>query len=72
MPLGVQNVVVTVVALLAAAVFLRRLVGARRSAKPSCPSCESGAPCAPAPPVTTTPEVRPLVLVGGTRKHRRP
>ena len=61
MPLGFQNVIVTVAALAAAGVFARRFFGWGRPRKAACPSCESGTPCEPAP--TKEPEVRPVTFV---------
>lgn len=64
MPVMLQNVIVTIVALGAAAVFARRFFGASRKSTPSCPSCESGAPCAPTSAVRPAePEVKPLKLL---------
>lgn len=67
MSTAIQNIIVTLAAVGAAAVFVRRLIGSRNAAtKPSCPSCESGAPCAPGPAVK--PDVKPLTLVLSSSK----
>lgn len=60
-----QDLVVTVAALGAGALFLRRIVGAARESKSatSCPGCEGASPCAPASQAPAEPAVRPLVLV---------
>jgi len=68
MSVALQNVVVTIVALAAIAILVRRLIGSRRATDPACSNCASGEPCAPKPaskPVE--PEVRPLVLVKNKR-----
>ena len=62
MPEALQTVVVTIVALGAAAVFARRFFGASRKKTPTCASCDSGTPCAPATSEAAEPEVKPLRL----------
>jgi hypothetical protein len=63
--LAAQDLVVTVAALGAGALFLRRIVGSARESKSttSCPGCEGPSPCAPAAPAQADPAVRPLMLV---------
>ena len=63
MSVGLQNIVVTVAALAAAGVFLRRFLSGRGADTPSCPSCDNGQPCAPAGDRPAEPEVKPLVLI---------
>ena len=68
MSLGMQDLIVTVMALAAAAIILRRMVGAFRPGKtnPACDSCASGAAaCAKAAPEQPADKPIPLVL------HRR-
>jgi hypothetical protein len=63
MTVDVQTVIVTLAALGAGAVFVRRFFGGRNADAPSCPSCDSGASCAPAKDSPREPEVKPLVLI---------
>jgi len=52
--MGVQDVLVALVALAAAALVARRVTGfAARDTSPKCANCAAGAPCAPAPPQPT-------------------
>jgi hypothetical protein len=67
MTVVLQNIVVTLVMIVALAVVLRRIFSsARETDSASCPSCDSGKPCQPAAPRGATavePDVRPLVLI---------
>lgn len=68
MSLGMQDLIVTVMALGAAAIILRRMVGAFRPGKtnPACGGCASGAAaCAKGAPAHPGDKPIPLVL------HRR-
>jgi hypothetical protein len=65
MSLALQNIIVSLAALGAAAVLVRRVLWPRRQAagKASCASCAAGEPCSPTPPAPSEPEVRPLTLI---------
>ena len=57
-----QQAIVTLAALGAGAVVVRRVAAAWRPKKAACPSCASGERCAPAA-TADSPTVHPLVLV---------
>jgi hypothetical protein len=64
MAFTVQDIAVTLVALAAAAGFVRRLIGPRRGrATAHCPQCSSGPGCAVSPVNAGAPQTHPLVLV---------
>jgi hypothetical protein len=71
MSLVIQNVIVTLVALGAAIILVRRVMGWRRqtaAGQPSCPSCEAGEPCTPKPDASIgAPKTHPLILVRSKR-----
>jgi len=74
MSVAIQNVIVTLVALGAAFILVRRIIGWRRATaarQPSCPSCEAGEHCSPDPTKAPTPETHPLVLVRSKRGDQR-
>jgi hypothetical protein len=65
-----QDLAVTVAALGAAGVFVRRHTASRRSSsgKPSCPTCASGG-CAPSPAKTGDAAVHPLHVIAPRREN---
>lgn len=71
--MGVQELIVALAALGAAAVVVRRLVGgAARDAGPGCAKCAAGDRCAPAPAAgpqaPTPPAAHPLTIVRPARR----
>ena len=56
-----QTLIVTLVALAALAVVLRRVIGSMlpKKGQAACPSCQAGDHCEPAPATTTTTAVSP-------------
>jgi hypothetical protein len=63
-----QHVIVTLAAVVAAAVVGRRVIGVARSPKPACSNCASAkSACAPAP---DTARPRPMFLVRSSRASR--
>jgi len=63
--LAAQDLLVTIAALGAGAILLRKTVFAPGGgdADPACPRCDSGGTCHPAAEKPAEPEVRPLVLI---------
>jgi hypothetical protein len=62
--LAAQDLIVTIAALGAGALLLRRTVFAPSDGDdPACPRCDSGGTCHPTSTKPAEPEVRPLVFV---------
>ena len=66
--MGAQDLLVAIVALGAAALVARRVVGfAARESSPKCANCAAGEPCAPGQPAApasgSAPATHPLTLV---------